>query len=168
MVWKSAAFFFFLASTANGAVAPIFSHDGKRLALVWNSRPGEQDVAQFFEWLRHPETEKNGRRVKQFRISSDNGIPAAELTCALSKIAPDTGSCTLVLLAEGGAQLDRSKRFGQWKPSSANERSSFSEHFGTGAAGTVWVEDSRGHFSLGSELRDGMEQPFIRYSEANE
>lgn len=104
----------FLVIQAQAAVYPIFNQKENQATFMMAGLSGDADASALFAALAVGSEEEQGKLTKKVKYVDANGIQAFSVVCVFSKLVPGKGSCTMVLKASPGMQIDFTQQSVLW------------------------------------------------------
>jgi hypothetical protein len=103
-----------IAVHAEAAVYPIFNQAQNQATFMMAGLTGDADAQAMFDALAMSQQDEQGKWTKKVKYTDRNGTQALSVVCVFSKLVPGNGSCTLVLKASPGMQIDFSAKSVLW------------------------------------------------------
>lgn len=81
---------------AHANTQAIFKQDGSQATIVLLGMPGDTDPALFYQALKVPEEDFNGKWSKRLALTLPDGTRGFDIACVFSKMIQNNGTCTLI------------------------------------------------------------------------
>lgn len=83
-----------IVASANTQV--IFKQDGSQATVVLLGMPGDSDPALFYQALKVPEEDFQGKWSKRLSMNAPDGSKGFDVACVFSKAIQNSGTCTII------------------------------------------------------------------------
>lgn len=86
----------------------IFNREGNQATVMLMGMPGDSDPAGFWNALRIPPEDFQGKLAKKLNVTTPEGGRPFDVACVFSKVIQDSGTCTVIIRhVEGAGVVDR-------------------------------------------------------------
>jgi hypothetical protein len=100
----------FIAPNADASTQVLFSRDGKKVTVLLAAVTTNPDSISLFDSMNVPVDESQGRRRKSILFTDADGVKSLSVLCVFSKIVPNLGTCTVLLVASRGMVIEPSAK----------------------------------------------------------
>jgi hypothetical protein len=104
--WLATILLLSFACPAFATTQIIFSKDGSKATITLLAFTVNPDASLLFKTMSQAPKDEMGKLTKRIDFVNAEGMKSLDFSCVFSKLAPDTGSCILVLHATSDLAMD--------------------------------------------------------------
>ncbi len=146
--------------SANASTNAIFQKDGQKAAVLLLGLPGDPDPSGFYEALKIPPEDFQGKWAKRLSLVAEDGGKAFDVACIFSKVIQNSGNCSVIFYASSHVSVSRSEGHARLLLS-GEQAARFAEAFVVPSEGGAVYRSQDGRLNVSAILDQGAVTQFV-------